>query len=192
MMESKIEKRNFGIAEFAEEEKWLEEQHKSGWRFIKTNGNKYQFERCGVDEWIYQLDFKENGVAEEDYIQMFMDCGWEYVLQYDKWCYFRRKKEDGVDLSIFSDKFSKIDMYTRILKSRHLRVTVALFAFACVIEYFTIFTNAFKGEGSGFIVDFWKAALPWIGIGLFVATFFSVEQYIKLRKMVEELKSPEE
>ena len=80
MMESKIEKRSFGIAEFAEEEKWLEEQHKSGWRIIKTNGNKYQFERCDVDEWIYQLDFKENGVAEEEYIQMFMDCGWEYVL----------------------------------------------------------------------------------------------------------------
>ena len=189
-MESKIEKRSFGIAEFAEEEKWLEEQHKSGWRIIKTNGNKYQFERCDVDEWIYQLDFKENGVAEEEYIQMFMDCGWEYVLKYEKWCYFRRKKEAGVDLSIFSDRFSKIDMYTKILQSRRLIVTVAVFAIACVIDWLTIFTNVFRGDGGGWWVDFWKAALPWIGCGTFVATSFSVHQYIKLRKMVEELKLP--
>jgi len=192
VMESKIEKRSFGIAEFAEEEKWLEEQHKSGWRIIKTNGNKYQFERCDVDEWIYQLDFKENGVAEEEYIQMFMDCGWEYVLKYEKWCYFRRKKEDNADLSIFSDRFSKIDMYTKILQSRRLIVTVAVFAIACVIDWLTIFTNVFRGDGGGWWVDFWKAALPWIGCGTFVATSFSVHQYIKLRKMVKELKSPEE
>lgn len=193
MMESKIEKKNFGIAEFAEEEKWLEEQHKNGWRIIKTNGNKYQFERCDADEWIYQLDFKENGVAEEEYIQMFMDCGWEYVLQYDKWCYFRRKKEDGVDLSIFSDRFSKIDMYTRILQNRRIIVNVAMFVSACVIEWLTIFTNVFRGGDSGvYWVDFWKAALPWIGIGLFVATSFTFQQYMKLRKMVEKLKSPEE
>jgi len=184
MMESKIEKKNFGIAEFTEEEKWLEEHHNNGWRLIKINRSKYQFERCDADVWIYQIDFKENGVAEEDYIQMFKDCGWKYVLQYGRWCYFRKKKEDGADLSIFSDRFSKIDMYTRILKSRQLIVTVALFAIACVIEWLSIFTTTFKGDG------FWDGAAPWIGGGLFVATSFSVNQYIKLRKMVEELKSP--
>ena len=191
MMEAKIEKRNFGIAEFQEEEKWLEEQHNSGWSLVKTNRNKYHFERCCSDEWIYQLDFKENGVAEEDYIQMFMDCGWEYVLQYDKWCYFRRKKGE-VDLSIFSDRFSKIDMYTKVLQSRRLIVTVAIFVMACVIEWLTFFTDVFRGNGGAFYVDFWKAALPWIGCGLFVATSFSVHQYIKLRRMIEELKAPKE
>lgn len=191
MMESKIEKKNFGIAEFTEEEKWLEEQHKNGWRIIKTNGTKYQFERCDAEEWIYQLDFKENGAAEEDYIKMFTDCGWEYVLQYGKWCYFRRKKEDGADLSIFSDRVSKVDMYTRILKNRQLIATVVVFVIACVIEWLTIFTDVFKGNGGFWWVDFFKAALPWIGIGLFVATSFSIHQYIKLRKMVEELKLPE-
>lgn len=190
-MESKIEKKNFGIAEFTEQEKWLEEQHKNGWHLIKISGIKYQFERCDADDWIYQLDFKENGVAEDDYIQMFMDCDWEYILQYDKWCYFRKKKEVGADLSIFSDRFSKIDMYTRMLKSRQLIVAIVLFVIACVIEWFTIFTNAFKGDGNGPWVDFWNGALPWIGIALFVATYFSVGQYIKLRKIVEELKSPE-
>jgi hypothetical protein len=188
-MESKIEKKNFGIAEFAEEEKWLEEQHRNGWRLTKTNGTKYQFERCDADEWVYQLDFKEKGTAEEEYIQMFKDCGWEYVLQYDKWCYFRRKKEDGADLSIFSDRFSKIDMYSRILQSRRLIVTVALFAIACAIEWLSLFTPIFKKEGGGYWVDFWKAAAPWIGCGFFVATSFSVNQYIKLRRMLDELKT---
>ncbi|MDV3425719.1 MAG: DUF2812 domain-containing protein [Bacillota bacterium] len=189
MMEAKIEKKSFGIAEFAEEEKWLEEQHRNGWRLIKTNGTKYQFERCDGDEWVYQIDFKEKGTAEEEYIQMFKDCGWEYILQYDKWCYFRRKKENGADLSIFSDRFSKIDMYTKILQSRRLIVTVALFSIACVIEWLSFFTPIFKGEGGGYWVDFWKAAAPWIGCGFFVATSFSVNQYIKLRRMLNELKT---
>lgn len=185
-MESKIEKKYFGMAEFTEEEKWLEEQHRIGWKIIKTNGAKYQFERCASEEWIYQLDFKENGMAEEEYIQIFIDCGWEFVLQYGKWCYFRRKKEDGVNLSIFSDRFSKLDMYTRILESHRLIAVVALFAIACIIEYLSIFTNVFKGNGYGFWVDFWNGAIPWIGIGLFVATYFSFDQYKKLRKMTEE------
>lgn len=190
MMESKVEKRIFGISEFKEEEKWLEEQQKNGWRLIKTNRSKYGFEKCNADECVYQIDFMEKGKAEEEYVQMFMDCGWECVLQYSRWCYFRRKKEKGADLSIFSDRSSRIDMYTRMLKNRHLVATVALFVFACVIEWLTIFTKVIHGNGS-FLGDFWAAALPWIGAGLFVATFFSVEQYMKLRKMIEELKIPE-
>ncbi len=85
-------------------------------------------------------------------------------------------------------------MYTSMLQSRQLIVTVALFSIACVIEWFSIFTNVFHGDGV-FWYDFCMAALPWIGGGLFVATSlssFSFYQYIKLRKMVEELKSPEE
>lgn len=190
MMQFKTEKKSFGAAEFEEEEKWLEEQHRNGWRLIKTNGAKYQFESCNADEWIYQLDFKENG-AEEEYIQMFRDCGWEYVLKHDKWCYFRRKKEDDADLSIFSDRFSKMEMYNRILQSRRLKVTVGLFAAACVIEYMSIFTGVFRGESGIYWVDFWKAAMPWIGCGFFVAASFSVNQYVKLRRMLKELESPE-
>lgn len=187
MIETKIEKKSFGVAEFLGEEKWLEEQHKNGWRFIKTNGTKYQFERCDADEWVYQIDFKEKGAAEEEYIQLFKDCGWEYVCQHDKWCYFRRIRECDADLSIFSDRFSKIDMYTNVLLSRRLIVTVVLFVIACVIEWLSIFTSVFKGEGGSYWVDFSKAAIPWFGCGFFVATSFSVSQYIKLRRMVNEL-----
>lgn len=185
MMETKIEKKTFGIAEFAEEEKWLEEQHRNGWHLFKTNRNKYHFEKGISDEWIYQLDFKENGVAEEDYLQMFKDLDWEYVAQYDNWCYFRKKKEGNSDLTIFSDRDSKLDMYTKILQNRHLKATVILFVIACIIEWLNFFTNAFKGS------SFADAAMPWIGIGLFVASSFSVSQYIKLKKMAEELKFPE-
>lgn len=185
-MEYKIEKKNFGIAEFKEEEFWLEKEHKDGWRLIQTNRAKYQFEKCDADQWVYQLDFKENGVAEEEYIQMFVDCGWEYVLKYGEWCYFRRKKEEGTDLSIFSDRFSKIDMYTRIIQSRHLRFTIMLFVIGCLIQWLAIFTDTFNGDG------FWDSAMPWIGCSFFVATSFSAQQYIRLKKMVEELKLPEE
>ncbi|WP_207753082.1 DUF2812 domain-containing protein [Clostridium yunnanense] len=187
-MESKIENKIFGIAEFEEEERWLEEEHKNGWRLVKTNGKRYQFERCDSGEWVYQIDFKEKDASDEEYIKLFKDCGWEYVLQHDKWRYFRRKKEDGIDLSIFSDRFSRMDMYSKIIQSNRLIVTVALFIIACVIEYLSFFTTVFKGEGGSYLVDFFKAATPWIGCGFFVATSFSVKQYIKLRSMINEFK----
>lgn len=189
-MDSKTEKKYFGIAEFEKEEKWLESQHKNGWLLVKTNRNKYQFEKCNADDWIYQIDFKENGSYDEEYIQMFKDCGWEYILQCGRWCYFRRKKEDNIDLSIFSDRFSRIDMYTRMLKSHTLIVSIVLFISGCIIVWLTIFTKVFRG-GEGFLEEFLDSALPWIGMGLLVATYFSATQYLKLKRMVNELKSPE-
>jgi len=39
------------------------------------------------------LDFKENGVTEEEYIQIFQNWGWEYVVRYYNGLFSVRKME---------------------------------------------------------------------------------------------------
>lgn len=118
-MERKVIRTTFYMGEFLEEEKWLEMQHKEGWKFVRTDGKHYEFMKCLPEEWIYQLDFKQNGIAEDNYLQIFADCGWEFVQQYRKWFIFRKKKEENdVDISIFSDNVSRMEMCKRIINRR--------------------------------------------------------------------------
>ena len=111
-----IEKQRFYISEFEQEAAWLAFMHREGWRLTSKEKCYYHFEPCEKEDWCYQLDFKESQSEDEDYIQIYKDYGWEYVLHSGNWFYFRKKKEEGKeeDFSIFSDKESKIEMCRRI------------------------------------------------------------------------------
>ena len=63
-----VEKQKFYISEFDQEATWLSFMHREGWKFSSTDGYRYKFEKAEKEDWCYQLDYKENGIAEEDYI----------------------------------------------------------------------------------------------------------------------------
>jgi hypothetical protein len=94
-MKKKIRK-FFGIADYLEEEQFLQNQHRQGWKMTDFNALTitYTFEKCVPEEYIYQLDFKEQGQADDDYLLLFEDCGWEYFHKYNGWFYFRKKKSE--------------------------------------------------------------------------------------------------
>ena len=81
MNDVKLEWRFFTIVEWKKEEQYLREQHKKGWEFVKLNLlGFYHFKKCEPKDVIYQLDYNPESVTnKEDYIQMFEDCGWEYL-----------------------------------------------------------------------------------------------------------------
>lgn len=187
-MEKRIEKQTFYISEFNEEAAWLSFMHRQGWRFLSTNGRKYEFEQCEQEDWIYQLDFKENGVAEEDYIQMFSDYGWEYVFQYGKWFYFRKMKTSAEeDLSIFSDKESKIALCRRVINGDALRLAPILI-FGLVANFLMFFTSIYDNS------DFLQGARFGIMTGsllvLFFALYLTINQYRRLYKMIKSYENP--
>lgn len=195
-MELKTIKTGFLVSEFEEEEKWLATMHSQGWRLTDISGNHYKFEKCQPEDWIYQLDFQNKKVEESNYLKLFGDYGWNFILRYSHWFYFRRKKESpDMDLSIFSDKDSKIAMCEKLLRGR-LRINTGLFSIACVIMVLTVFTNIFTDTNTVLIPkftlinDFLKAALPWIGIGLMLATGFSFSEYKKIRCKINVMKNP--
>ncbi len=192
-METKIINTRFDIAEFEEEENWLSDMHRQGWKLAKINKDKYTFEKSPAEEWVYRLDFRKNDINRAEYIQFFNEYGWEVVLQQGFWFYFRKRMTgEPMDTTIFSDKESKIEMCERLLNGR-LTVNTALFAVACLIIGLTFFTKTFSDPGVVLIPffplvnDFVKAALPWVAMGILVATSFSFSSYTKIKKRINRM-----
>ena len=120
-METKREFRYYTIVEYDKEQRYLQRRHKEGWKFVGISGiGIYHFERCKPEEVIYQLDYNPEGTANrEEYTQMFQDCGWEYILDYVGYSYFRKPvSEMNAEEEIFDDDSSKLEMMQRIFKGR--------------------------------------------------------------------------
>jgi len=98
------------------EEAWLREMAQKGWHLREIQFiNCYTFESGAPREIVYRLDFMTNSKDKPGYLQLFQDAGWEYVLQYGSWQYFRKEAVAGVAPEIFSDKESKAQKYQRLL-----------------------------------------------------------------------------
>lgn len=126
----KTEFRYFTIAEWKKEQDYLQEQHRKGWKFTGVSFlGFYHFEKCEPEEMIYQLDYNPEGTANKDeYIQMFEDCGWEYLLDFVGYSYFRKpvSKMNGVE-EIFCDDASRIEMMKRVFKGRVVPLLILFF-----------------------------------------------------------------
>lgn len=133
MKNEKKEFKWFSVPEWKKEEAYLREQHKNGWKFVKvTSLGVYHFVKCEPEDVVYQLDYNQEGIAhKEEYIQMFQDCGWEYLMDYVGYSYFRKPlAEMNEEEEIFCDDESRMDMIQRVFKGR---VTPLLIIFFCCI-----------------------------------------------------------
>lgn len=134
MMETKKQFKFYTIYQYEEEQEYLRNMHKSGWKFESVTGlGMYQFTKCEPEDVIYQLDYNQDGLAhKEEYVQMFRDCGWEYLQDYVGYSYFRKSAAmmDGKEETIFCDDASRMQMFERVGKGR-LRPLLILFL--CVL-----------------------------------------------------------
>lgn len=162
-MNRKVMFRFYTIADYLEEEKFLRKQHQNGYRFVKIIlPGIYVFEKCLKEDVIYQLDFYDGKQSDLDsYMKMFNDCGWEYCGDCSDWKYFRKKAEGCQDISIFSDRQSKIDLIDRVLKRRLLPLLVI---FSCIVipQFFQSFVRIQTGDLS---------ILSWSFLGIFCSLF---------------------
>lgn len=146
-MEIKKEFRWFTIFQYEQEQQYLRRQHNAGWKFCQVTGlGMYHFERCQPEDVVYQLDYNQEGSAHKDqYLQMYADCGWDYIQEYAGYSYFRKAaaKMDG-DEEIFCDNESKLAMMERVLKGRMLPLLVIFFC--CLLPQFVMnLTNGNTG-----------------------------------------------
>ncbi|MEG0592884.1 MAG: DUF2812 domain-containing protein [Coprobacillus sp.] len=184
-METKVARKYFGLADFLEEQAYLEQQHADGWKFVRFQGlTKYTFEKCNPEQYIYQLDYKEDDKDNDEYIQMFVDCGWEYIMKYQTWYYFRKPKSDisSQDNGIFTDKESKIEMMKKVMTKLLIPTAICL-----CFPGMLFLTRA---------IDFNDKDIVYICIISFYAivmTFLlsiSVYNVIKLNKLIQVTKYP--
>ena len=92
----------------------------------------YTFKKCEPENVVYQLDYNQEGMKNQnEYVQMFEDCGWEYLMNFNGYCYFRKpmammqQKEE-----IFCDDTSRLEMMQRIFYGR---IIPLIAIFCCLI-----------------------------------------------------------
>ena len=125
--EKKTEFRWFTIVEYEKEQEYLRKMHQKGWRFTRvTFPGFYNFEKCEPEDVVYQLDYNQEGIAhKEEYVQMFNDYGWEYLMDYVGYSYFRKPASElGEEEGIFCDESSRQDMMKRVFRGRMIPLIV--------------------------------------------------------------------
>lgn len=121
----------FDITMHEEEQEYLRAMHAQGWRLQRVRWAFYTFEQCTPEDVIYQLDYHQEIEDRGEYLQMFRDCGWEYIQDMMGYSYFRKPAREMQDEeSIFCDDESRIAMWDRVFKGR---VRVLLIMLCCVI-----------------------------------------------------------
>ena len=95
-MKTKKQYKYFTIFDYEKEQVYLQNMHKEGWKFVKVSGfGTYHFVECTPENVVYQLDYNQEGLANKaEYVQMFNDCGWEYIQDYAGYSYFRKPAAD--------------------------------------------------------------------------------------------------
>lgn len=132
-MAKKKEVKFFNIMQYEEEAEYLRNMHKAGWKFVKMTGlGMYHFESCEPEDVVYQLDYNQEGIKEKaEYVQMFADCGWEYLQDAFGYSYFRKPADQMQgEESIFCDDASRLEMMNRVFKGRLIPLIVV---FCCCI-----------------------------------------------------------
>ena len=117
----------FLLPDYEQEERYLTEMHKNGWKLAKINGFVYTFEKCNPENVVYRLDFAENKETDmQAYVAMFGEYGWEYIQDVNDYSYFR-KRADGLgkeETELFSDIESRLEMMKRIINTKLMPVWV--------------------------------------------------------------------
>ena len=130
MKNDKTELRFFSIFQWEKEQDYLRQQNKLGWKFSYVNCiGLYHFEKCQPEDVVYQLDYNPEGISHKDeYVQLFRDCGWEYLQDYFGYSYFRKPaSEMNGEETIFCDDDSRIDMMRRVWRGRMVPLLIIFF-----------------------------------------------------------------
>lgn len=131
MKERKTEFRFFTIVQWEAEQAYLQRRHRQGWALDWVSAQcVYHFTRCEPQDVVYQLDYNREALRhKEDYVQMFVDCGWEYIQDCMGYCYFRKPKSamKGTEEGIFCDDASRLDLMMRVFRGRMIPLLVMFF-----------------------------------------------------------------
>ena len=150
-MEKKIVYRIFTIADYDREALYLRKMHVEGWKLSKVSYSyllvavKYTFEKCQPEQVSYQLDFYPMKKSERaSYLQLFKDCGWEHITDFNGFSYFRKvlsNIESDAEFEIYNDATGKLAMIKRILIMRMFPI---LLLFSALL---LVFSKLLTGKG---------------------------------------------
>jgi len=156
MMEKKVIYRIATIADYDREALYLRKMHAKGWRLREVSYSnlvvavKYTFEKCQPEQVSYQLDFYPMKKSERaSYLQLFKDCGWEHITDFNGFSYFRKAHseiESDAEFEIYNDVAGKLAVVKRILIMRMLPILLLFLALLPVFSKFVSGGSSFSWE----------------------------------------------
>ena len=155
-MEKKIVYRIFTIADYDREALYLRKMHAMGWKLKKVSYSillfavKYTFEKCQPEQMSYQLDFYPMKKSDRaSYLQLFKDCGWEHITDFNGFSYFRKLHsgiESDAEFEIYNDAAGKLAMVKRILTRRMFPILLLFLALLPIFSKFVTGSSSFSWE----------------------------------------------
>lgn len=177
MRDTKTELKCFTVPEWKKEEKYLREQHKKGWEFVSVNFIcLYHFKKCEPEDVVYQLDYNpESTTQKEEYLQLFRDCGWEYLQNFCGYSYFRKAaSEMNEEEEIFCDDASRLDMMKRVFRQRMIPLLCIFF----LIIIPQIFIQSRINSPANHILLVIFCIMFGLYLGLFIAFAIQFRKYL--------------
>ena len=155
-MEKKVVYRIATIADYEREALYFREMHAKGWKLRKVSYSillfavKYTFEKCHPEQVSYQLDFYPMEKSERaSYLQLFKDCGWEHITDFNSFSYFRKAHseiESDAEFEIYNDVAGKLAMVKRILTRRMFPILLLFLALLPIFSKFVTGGSSFSWE----------------------------------------------
>ena len=156
MMGKKVIYRIATIADYDREALYLRKMHAEGWKLKEVTYSillfavKYTFEKCQPEQVSYQLDFYPMKKSERaSYLQLFKDCGWEHITDFNGFSYFRKLYsgvESDAEFEIYNDATGKLAMVKKILTMRMLPILLLFLALLPVFSKFVSGASSFSWE----------------------------------------------
>ena len=151
-MEKKVVYRIATIADYDREALYLRKMHAEGWKLKEVSYSillfavKYTFEKCHPEQVSYQLDFYPMEKSERaSYLQLFKDCGWEHITDFNGFSYFRKLHsgiESDAEFEIYNDASGKLAVVKRILIIRMIPILlIFLLIFSALLPVFSKFVS---------------------------------------------------
>ena len=107
----------FWVWEFEKEIRWINDMAAKGFGLCHVGLCTYWFDDIEPGEYMYHLELAENLPSSEKgraYLDFLSECGVEYVGNYLRWTYLRKKAADG-PFELHADLDSKLAHLKRIM-----------------------------------------------------------------------------
>ena len=108
--------RYYNIAEYEQEEQWINEMAKEGWQLTAIGLCRYIFRRGTPGEYIYKLDVVERTASDEvreSYFNFLTECDIRVVGEFKDWLYLQKKAADG-PFDMKDDTYAKLRTVNKV------------------------------------------------------------------------------
>ncbi len=148
--------RFFSIADYEQEQKWLNEMGRNGWNLTNAAGIVYTFERGKEGEYIYKLDLPDermSSIEVDNYYKFMQECGVEVVCTFKSWRYLRKKSREG-NFEMRDNTYALLRMVTKALGMATRVINMLLVLFAILIVAAMIVSAVSEGAFARFMEGF--------------------------------------